>query len=367
VVIMQHPYFEPGGKIPLDNLIALVYPSANRLLVIADRDYDGPPCPVEIVRVKAQRRKSFFRRVSEQALVHVRVLRLLLRLRRDTDLIFFLGTTFPIPLVFAKAMRMRCIILVMFIGTASASWQLGDALIVRLTNALERISYHFTDKLIVYSPSIIEKAKLDAYRGKIIVTHRHFLDFDLFRFTNDIEQRDNVIGYVGRLSPEKGVLNFLAAIPSIVSAHKDVKFLIIGIGRLEAQVREYVEQHRLQSKVKLAGWISHDQLPTYLTSMKLLVLPSYAEGLPNVMLEAMACGTPVVATSVASIPDVLTDGENGFLMRDNSPTCIAEAVGGALTCPSLKEITVNARTLVENEFRYEKLVDVWGDIVCNAK
>jgi glycosyltransferase involved in cell wall biosynthesis len=100
--------------------------------------------------------------------------------------------------------------------------------------------------------------------------------------------------------------------------------------------------------------------------MKLLALPSYNEGLPNVMLESMACGTPVIATPVGSIPDVLVDGENGLLIYDNSPTALAEAIIEALQRPQLQRIAVNARMLVETEFRYEKLIKTWERIICDV-
>jgi len=86
-------------------------------------------------------------------------------------------------------------------------------------------------------------------------------------------------------------------------------------------------------------------------------LPSYTEGLPNVMLEGMACGTPVLATPVGAIPDVIKDGETGFIMEDNSPACIAENIERALNNPDLERIIENARELVEKEFTYEATVE----------
>jgi len=377
VGIMTHPYFERAGKTPLDNLIVLVKPLANRLLVVTGGDYDNPPKGVEIIRVQATRRVSFASRVLEQASVHVRVLRLLLQLRGEIDiLIFFTGTPFPALLVFAQAMRMKCFIILAGVGSSAelkaikerkAPNQLGDTVITHLTTACERMSYLFSDKLIVYSPSIIDQLNLHQYDKKIAITHRHFPNFDLFRFKSDVEQRDNVVGYVGRLSHEKGVLNFVKAIPTILRAWSNVTFLIIGEGPLEGEIRKCVESDATSGKAKLTGWIPHQELPDCLVSMKLLVLPSYAEGLPNVMLEAMACGTPVLAPAVGSIPDVITDGETGFFMHDNSPSCLAETVIKTLENPHLKRIAANARTLVESEFRLERLADTWGKIICGAE
>ena len=81
----------------------------------------------------------------------------------------------------------------------------------------------------------------------------------------------------------------------------------------------------------------------------------------------MACGTPVLATSVGAIPDVLREKETGFLAHDNSPACLAKNIVGALTDPELKRITHNARKFVEDEFPYETLVETWRDILCPTK
>jgi glycosyltransferase involved in cell wall biosynthesis len=377
-IISTNTFLERSGTIPLNNLIAIVSPLTNKLFVIIGGEgYENSTSGVEIIRIKAKQRSKFLSKVLEQILIHVRELRLLFKLRRSIDiLIFFHGTPFPVPLLFAQVLNMKCFIILVTLGSAAdiravkesgARQQSGQLIKLSLSAVLERISYFFADRLIVYGPSTIEQADLGKYRKKTVVAHRHFLDFDQYRFRNNIEKRDNVVGYVGRINEVKGIRNFVQAVPKVLSARNDVTFLIAGEGHLEDEIRAYLDRYNLQGKVTFAGWISHRDLPNYLANLKLLVIPSYNEGLPNVMLEAMACGTPVLATSVASVPDVIRDKENGFLIYDNSPSCVAKNIVTTLQYPHLKRITINARNLVESEFRYEKVAEIWGRIIYDTE
>ena len=89
----------------------------------------------------------------------------------------------------------------------------------------------------------------------------------------------------------------------------------------------------------------------------------FEEGVPNIVLEAMACGTPVLATPVGGIPDVIKDGDTGFIMEDNSPECIATNTVRALSHPDLEAITAKARALVDEKYAYEVVVENYRKIL----
>jgi len=120
----------------------------------------------------------------------------------------------------------------------------------------------------------------------------------------------------------------------------------------------------LGAYVRLTGWISYADIQNFLNEFKLLVLPSYTEGLPNIMLEAMASGTPVLATQVGVIPDIIKDNENGFLLRSNGPKHITERIVELLNKPELLEkVSINAYNYARAKFSYEKTLQIWRKIL----
>jgi glycosyltransferase involved in cell wall biosynthesis len=284
----------------------------------------------------------------------------LLKISKNVDIvIFFLGWSICLlPILSARILKKKVVIIVT--GSEAKSTKESHAPIFGFIQKLsERVNYTLSNYVIPESESLIYQLKLERYKSKVFGTGSRFVDIS-FKIKKSVMTRKNKVGYIGRFSKEKGIMNFVEAIPLVLKESKNIDFLIGGNGVLFGEIGKKIRSYH--NKVILKRWIPHEKLPDYLNELKLLVLPSHSEGLPTMILEAMACGTPVLATPVGGIPDVIKDGETGFIMENNLPVCIAENVMRALNYPNIDEIIRNARNLIEEEYTYEAAVDRYKKI-----
>jgi len=275
---------------------------------------------------------------------------------RETDLYFFFMQTGPIiPLVIARLLGKKTVWMLPSSMERMAQYQQYalSGVILRL----QRICYQMVDALVLYSADLIDEWGFRAYQGKIRIAHEHIVDTTRFRVEVPVPLRGQVIGFVGRFSEEKGILSLLEAIGEVHQRQDDLRFLLIGDGPCMGVIRAYISEHHLESAVTLPGWVDSVDLPQYLNQMALMVLPSVTEGLPNVMLEAMACGTPVLASGVGAIPAVIRDGQNGYLLKERSVTGIIEGLLSAMSDPARAEVAVAARKSIEESFSLERTAE----------
>jgi glycosyltransferase involved in cell wall biosynthesis len=305
--------------------------------------------------------KSFFSRLLKFFILQLRISRSLLSFDKHVDCwIFFHGAEIYIPVMAAMRLLKRKPIYCLL--TSSSYQILSYDRHQAVLKFFSQIGYHLANHIIIYSPRLITEWNLEAFRHKILIAQHSFIDFNAFTVTTPFSDRPQVIGYVSRLSAEKGVQCFIRALPSILEDQADLRVLIGGDGPLMDSIRISLEDDEITAFVDLPGWISHDDLPVFFNRLRLIVLPSFTEGLPNIMLEAMACGTPMLATPVGAIPDVITDGQTGFIMEDNSPECISKNVIRALKSPDLEKISIAGRKYVMEHFTFEQNVTGWKKI-----
>jgi glycosyltransferase involved in cell wall biosynthesis len=132
-----------------------------------------------------------------------------------------------------------------------------------------------------------------------------------------------VVGFVGRLEPRKGPLDLVHAAPAIRRGCPDARIVVVGDDPYDGSP-EYTRQVLASDQVEHHGW--HANAPGLMRHLDVLVLPSYEEPFGTVLAEAMAVGTPVVATAVDGLPEVVRDGITGRLVRPGEPDELAAAV-----------------------------------------
>jgi glycosyltransferase involved in cell wall biosynthesis len=133
--------------------------------------------------------------------------------------------------------------------------------------------------------------------------------------------------FVGRLSPEKGLSILLEAVSQYVSAGNLCELVLIGSGPMRAEIETLIEQRSLQNSISLLGAKSSQEVRDEIERSRALVLPSFAEGLPVVIMEAFALGRPVITTQIAGIPELVINGENGWLVPPGSVEKLVQAIG----------------------------------------
>ena len=139
---------------------------------------------------------------------------------------------------------------------------------------------------------------------------------------------------VGRLCEQKGQLLLLEAARLLAAQAVEFELVLAGDGEMRAEIETLIAAYGLQARVRITGWISSEQVRAEILAARALVLPSFAEGLPVVIMEAMALRRPVLTTYVAGIPELVRAGENGWLFAAGAVDELAAALANCLAQPA---------------------------------
>lgn len=162
------------------------------------------------------------------------------------------------------------------------------------------------------------------------LAHAYEMARSEFRFAPDAL----VIGTVARLDPQKGLMNLLLAFKSLYPRHQQLRLLIVGDGPMRVELQEWVRRENLEDRILFTGFRS--DYDTILQGFDIFALPSLWEGLPMVLMDAMASGKPIVTTRVAGIPEVIEHDSNGLLAPPGDPALFADLLEKLLLDCSLR-------------------------------
>lgn len=187
-----------------------------------------------------------------------------------------------------------------------------------------------------------------------------------FRAENGVADDEVLIANIGRLSPEKGQREFLAAARSLVERYGNLRFVLFGLGPDQHSLERLISEHRLGDRVILAGY--RDNMSVIYNEIDLVVQSSLTEGMPNVVLESLLMEVPVIATDVGGTREVLKDGETGMLVAPGDHVMLAAAIERFIeNRPEFHRMARAGRIDIQARFdhvaRVERLAGVYHEVV----
>jgi glycosyltransferase involved in cell wall biosynthesis len=238
--------------------------------------------------------------------------------------------------------------------------RLENKFIATALDISERTLKMAAHKVVYAGPPRVLSSKF--YVNTDILPSKDFLE--TFKCKSNAADRPLLVGYLGRLSPEKGIDVLIQVIKLLTLRDGDIKVLIAGDGILRGTIEKELEKEIENERVKLLGWLPHEKIPEFLSQIRLLVMPSYTEGLPSALVEAMACGTPVIASPVGAIPNVIVNGENGLLIDKLTPSNVASMVLKLIRDEKrLRMMSKSCSTFMMEFFKEEEALRVWKKIL----
>ncbi|MFC7156808.1 glycosyltransferase [Halomarina halobia] len=234
----------------------------------------------------------------------------------------------------------------------------------RILNAciliLERAAAPLADKLVVKSERIRD-TYLERNIGKLEQYEliQHGVEVEQFQTASpasDVMSTSITLLYAGRLEEGKGLFDLVEAVERL-QMHHDIKLLIVGKGSLNSRLVETIENRGLDNVVKLLGY--REDIPQIMQAADIFVLPSYREGTPRVITEALAAQLPVVSTEIAGIPDQVDNGNTGYLVKPGDIDGLVHAIEQILTCPNCLEMTTDIEeySLIHSQCKFRHLYD----------
>ena len=170
---------------------------------------------------------------------------------------------------------------------------------------------------------------------KIKVVHCAVDNSFLTAAGNEVPDNQRVV-CVGRLCEQKGQFLLLDAVFLLKKANCHVDLVLAGDGEMRELIETRIKELDLHLQVRITGWVNGEQVRKELEESRAMVLPSFAEGLPVVIMEALALGRPVISTYVAGIPELIQHGVNGFLVSPGSAKILADCLRKVLLTDSAK-------------------------------
>jgi len=242
------------------------------------------------------------------------------------------------------------------------------------SNLIRKISRWVLSKASsVTANSVKTRAEVEKQLGMAEITIIPMgVDESSFKPKNDRAPGKTIL-FIGRLAEIKGVEYLIRAFPKVKEKHPEAKLNIIGEGEEEPRLRREAESTGHGKDIHFLGPIPHEKITGHYQAADVFILPSIvdsrgaSEGLGVVVIEALACGTPTVATELGGITDIIKDGETGLLVPEKNPDRLADAIDKILSDRDLADrLARNGRLLVHEKYGWEKIASEFKRVYIKA-
>ena len=224
--------------------------------------------------------------------------------------------------------------------------------------ALRGVGY---DGVLVESGEMVRLLQGDASRGARVIQVESGVDIVRFIPAGRAvlaPEADLVLGFVGRMSPEKNPLGFVSLAEQLHEQLPWLRFVMFGEGAMAGDVRARIAASPAAAAIHFAGYADHPT--TALAAIDVLVVPSLLDGRPAAVMEANACGVPVIGAPVGGIPELIEEGRNGFVVAPRDTARIAALLTGWRADPGgFAALRVSARAVAEARFDRRRMMDAY--------
>ncbi len=235
---------------------------------------------------------------------------------------------------------------------------LGNAdAIVALTNHMKTEMQNICNRDIYVIPNGVDCSRFDSISRKRA------------RSILGIKDNEKVILFVGRLSRGKGVEYLIRAMGLIYCNNKDAKLVLVGDGKERKELEQLTAALNIDDVTHFVGIVSNERIPEIMVASDIFVLPSLSEGFPIVIIEAMAARLPIIATKVQGLPEIIIEGENGFLVEVRDSKGIADKALMLLDNDELQRMISNNNREAVEKYGWASVIrmleEVYADLLAH--
>ena len=374
ICIVTGPFVQHSGSYHMifNNLVNISTDLSEKVIIISDNALVNPNIPETSYRYCGIPRprfltggcKKIFLPLSTQIAISIKMFQL--RNEISGPVLFLSGALF-LPVLTSKILKKKSMLVAVASESNNSRSQypssLKSMIRVGILKILEKSTVRCADYVGIESPNVAAFLGLHLSPDRLVENGHLYLHDRKFMKTTNFPEREFCVGYIGRLSQEKGISNFIDALPDFLRENPQWHVIVVGAGSLDSLILSKIEKNQLREHVTRIQWVEHGLLPEILNRLRLLVVPSATEGLPNIVLEAMSCGTPVLAAAVGGIPDIIHDHETGYLLRDTTPASIFQGMEAALSDNNISAVSDNAVKFIEQHYSVSATKKKWQDIL----